>query len=305
MMDMTQVRAASAVRDARQEDIDRLCPGVNLSTAEFVLAAGSDGTLALAPEPFDSDALALSVGRIVHASASSVERYVTLFAEAARRARHAGYRQVLRRAPMADLREVWALERTGFELMDVGVTFARALTEVIDPPRWEDLQVRASTDDDIREIVDLMVRQPWGTRYEADPAYEASRVSELRSRWLWNSHRGRADVVFIGVLEGRPAGYVTCRLDHHTGVGDIELVGTVPAFRRRHVASRVIAHAISWFSSRSAFVTVRTQATNYAAAKVYERAGFTLHSSDLTFRLTVDPDRASRPSPGDACRRWN
>jgi hypothetical protein len=45
---------------------------------------------------------------------------------------------------------------------------------------------------------------------------------------------------------------------------------------------------MAWFLSKAELVTVRTQATNYAAANLYERAGFTLRSSDLTFRLSLD-----------------
>ena len=34
-------------------------------------------------------------------------------------------------------------------------------------------------------------------------------------------------------------------------------------------------------------MTVRTQATNFTAAGVYERAGMTLRQSDMTFRLAL------------------
>jgi ribosomal protein S18 acetylase RimI-like enzyme len=249
--------------------------------------AGDEAALAFAPEPFDSDALGISIGRIVHASAPSTGVYQRMFETAARRASRLEFAQVLRRTSLQNLQEIWALERSGFALMDVGVTFAQRIDAAIEPVTDHDLTIRASTDDDIREIAELMVKQPWGSRYESDPAYDPARVRELRRRWLWNSHRGRADVVMVGALDGRPAGYVTCRLDRHAAEGEIELVGTLPGFRGRHVAARLIAHAISWFSTRTALVTVRTQATNIAASRLYESAGFTLHSSDLTFRLAV------------------
>jgi ribosomal protein S18 acetylase RimI-like enzyme len=247
----------------------------------------SDAAVVFAPEPFDSTILGLRIGRILSASAPSTDSYRQVFAELTGRATEDGYDQVLRRTALENLNEIWALERGGFELMDVGVTFGQRLTAPIDPPTYDDLAIRPSADEDIDRIVGLMVREPWGSRYESDPAYEAARVRELRSRWLWNSHRGRADVVLVGVLDGLPAGYVTCRLDREVEQGEIELVGTLPGFRGRGVASRVLTHAVAWFSRRAAFVTVRTQATNVAAARLYEGAGFTLHSSDVTFRLAV------------------
>ena len=285
--DLSPAPAPGDIRDATAAEIATRFPAVHAASVGFALVAGPDAALAFAPEPFDSDALGLTIGRIVHASAPSTTAYQQLFAETTRRAAQQGYEQVLRRTSLQNLQEIWALEHSGFALMDVGVTFSLRLKTGIDPVGHDDLTIRASTDDDIREIAELMVREPWGSRYESDPAYDPSRVRDLRSRWLWNSHRGRADVVVVGVLDGRAAGYVTCRLDRRAGEGEIELVGTLPGFRGRHVASRLIAHAISWFSTRAAVVTVRTQATNVAAARLYESAGFTLHSSDLTFRLAV------------------
>jgi ribosomal protein S18 acetylase RimI-like enzyme len=290
MVQVTDLSSGSArrdIRDATASEIAKRFPGVHAASVGFALVAGADAALACAPEPFDSEALALSIARIVHASAPSTAVYQQLFAEAGRRAADQRHDQVLRRTSLQNLQEIWALEHSGFALMDVGVTFALRLDDEIEPVSYEDLLIRASTDDDIREIADLMVREPWGSRYESDPAYEPSRVRELRSRWLWNSHRGRADLVVVGLLEGRPAGYVTCRLDRHADEGEIELVGTLPGFRGRHVASRLIGYSIAWFSTRTRLVTVRTQATNVAAARLYESAGFTLHSSDLTFRLAV------------------
>lgn len=249
---------------------------------------GQELGLAIAFEPFDSEVLRLRIARITSAVAGSAAEYEALFRDAAERLRRDGHDQVLRRAALTQLPEIWGLERAGFELMDVGVTFARALRGAIAPPEPEgDFVVRASTRADLEQIAGTMVHLPWASRYEADSAYDPADVRELRRRWLWNSHNGRADAMLVGILEGRPAGYVTCRFDRQTGHGEIELVGTLPEFRGRHVASRIIAHAVAWFSTRATLVTVRTQATNYAAAALYERTGFTLQASDSTFRLNL------------------
>lgn len=291
MITVTSARSgpAAAVRDVPPDERDARFPGLTSSAIAHGLALddGSGASLAFGPERFDSTILGLRIGRILQASAPSPDRHRALLAALAARATADGYEQVLRRTGLENLGEVWALEGAGFELMDVGVTFGRALREPIAPAVHDDLTVRPSTDVDIAQIVTAMVCQPWGSRYESDPAYSVERVQDLRTRWLWNSHRGRADVVLVGVLDGTPAGYVTCRLDRETGHGEVELVGTLPGFRGRRVAARVLAHAVSWFSTRTTFVTVRTQATNIAAANLYESGGFTLRSSDMTFRLTL------------------
>src|SRR4051812_9436370 len=165
------------------------------------------GALTVASDHFDSQALGIRIVRIVSLSAREPEEYRSLLAELKQRMRAEAYQQVLRRTELGHFAEIWALERTGFELMDVGVTFARSMPGAIQPPFADELVVRPSTDRDIEQIAEGMVRTPWGSRYESDPAYDPARVAELRRRWLWNSHRGRADVVFVGVLDGEPAGY--------------------------------------------------------------------------------------------------
>jgi len=278
-------------REATPQELAALLPDAH---PERVLAAlaledGSGGVV-LGREPFDSEIFARSIAKVLVGKAPSTLAHRVLYAALSARAATCGVAQVLRRVAVADLPEIWALEATGFELMDVGVTFARKLGGRIETPTWNDLTVRIGTDEDMAAIVPAMIERPWGSRYEADPGYTPQQVRELRSQWLWNCHRGRADAVFVGVLAGEPAGYVTCLLHAATGVGEIDLVGTLPAFRGRGVASRILEHAVAWLSTRCRLATVRTQATNFAAAGLYEKAGFTLNASDMTFRLNVGPE---------------
>jgi ribosomal protein S18 acetylase RimI-like enzyme len=285
---------STKIRDVRRQEIAALFPDVDPARLAFTLTAGGDhAAVAFAREAFDSELFGLEIGRIPVVRAASSAEYRTLFGAVMSRARLAGYDQVLRRTAVTNLAEIWALEAAGFELMDVGVTFAqRVAPGAREPAQHDDLHVALSTDADIEAIAREMVLEPWASRYEADPAYAPDRVRELRSRWLTNLHRGRAQAFFVGTMEGQPAGYVTCNVDGRTGIGDIELVGTMPAFRGRRVASRVMDYALWWFGSRTHLVTVRTQATNIGAATLYERAGFTLHSSDLTFRAAVRPQHS-------------
>lgn len=249
---------------------------------------GGEGQIVLKQDVFDSEVFERKIGRITEARASSTADHILLLRSLAEEAEAKGFSQLLRRTGGAERAEAWALERSGFELMDIGVTFGRRIGGIISPPVRDEIIVRGATEADIAAIVNGMMYLPWGSRYESDPTYTPEQVQDLRTRWLWNSYRGRAAAVLVGKIEGQAAGFVTCVLDEAAGTGDIDLVGTLPSFRGRGVASHLVAHALTWFSSRCRFVTVRTQATNIAAAGVYERAGFTLHSSDITFRLNLD-----------------
>jgi ribosomal protein S18 acetylase RimI-like enzyme len=169
--------------------------------------------------------------------------------------------------------------------MDIGLTFSRTFAGPHEPAANPEVEVDFATERDVDSLLETVLDAPWGSRYEADPAYAPGAVRELRARWLRNSLAGRADAFLIGFVDGVPAGYVTCRI--HGDVGEIDLVGTAPAYRRRRVAATVVDHALGWFSTRVADVTVRTQATNFAAAQLYERSGLRLLQSDLTYRLAL------------------
>lgn len=240
-------------------------------------------------EPFDSDLLGMAIGRVQAVTGDDGGLDATALGAVARAAADDGYDQLLRRVPATASREIWALEATGFLLMDVGLTFARRLRGPREAATDAPVDVRTATAADIERLLDTMLDVPWGSRYEADPAYDRDAVRALQARWLRNSLDARADHVLIGHVEGEPAGYVTCRLveEHGESIGEIDLVGTAPAYRGRGVAAAIVDRSLDWFARRVELVTVRTQATNAVAAGVYERAGMTLRHADMSFRLAV------------------
>lgn len=247
----------------------------------------SDGSALVRLDSFDSDAFGRRIARIVDLSARQPAGYGRLLIEVNSRAREAGFSQLLRRTPIGSMDEVWALERGGFQLLDVGVTFSRRPEHQIET-RPEPPHICVADREDMEEIVSTMAPLPWGSRYEADPEYHPTQIQALRAQWLWNSFDGRADRVFVAKVDGVVVGYATCVLDTETRAGDIELVGTFPQYRGRGIATHLVGHIVSWLSARVVSVTVRTQASNVIACGVYERAGFVLASCDLTFRKKLD-----------------
>jgi ribosomal protein S18 acetylase RimI-like enzyme len=278
------------VRLVSHRALASMFPAIDPSRIDFGVSS-AEGRVALGRDVFDSECLRLAIGRIHEADAPSKEEFRELFASVLTLASSAGYDQVVRRTSTTALQEIWALEATGFELMDIGVTFGRRLSRERDvAPETPGLQVAPATERDVSAIIEAVGREPWGTRYESDPAYNTDGVSRVRAAWLANSHAGRVDAFLVARVDGQPAGYVTC-LARDGGTGQIELVGTLPAFRRRDIASGLLQHSLAWFAARTSMVTVRTQITNVAAARLYERAGFTVHASDMTYRAALFRNR--------------
>jgi ribosomal protein S18 acetylase RimI-like enzyme len=73
------------------------------------------------------------------------------------------------------------------------------------------------------------------------------------------------------------------------GSGRIPLVATATEFQRRGIARDLVAAALAWFADAGCSVAyVKTQAANYPAVALYERAGFTISQSELTFTTTLN-----------------
>ena len=245
------------------------------------------GAIAAGPDTFDSEMLQMRIARVHAAQAASRSEFCALYRGLAMQLRHDGFEQVLRRVPARDFSEIWALEQTGFNLLDIGVTFARRLEGPLVASEYDDLTVRSATAEDVERFASTMCCECWKSRYDAAPAYRPENVSKLRAQWLRNSLQGRAAVFLVGDVESQPAGYVVGLLDRAEGIGEVDLVATLPEFRGRRVAARILDHVVAWFSQKARLLTVRTQATNIAATNLYEKAGFLLYESDLTYRQNL------------------
>ena len=280
--------AGSEIRDARRQEIAALFPELDPARLAFAVTAGDDhGAMAFAREPFDSELFGLEIGRITGARASSTAQYRRLFEAVLSRARIAGYDQVLRRTAVSNLAEIWALE-------------ARRLR--VDGRRRDVRAARRARSASRRRLQRSARGALDRRRYRGDRARHGARAvgQPLRGRPRLRARpRARAQIAMAdqhpsrarpGVLrrdDGRPAGRLrdVQRRRPRAGIGEIELVGTMPAFRGRRVASRVLAHALCVVRhAHHTWSPCARRPPTSARPTLYERAGFTLRSSDLTFR---------------------
>jgi ribosomal protein S18 acetylase RimI-like enzyme len=85
-------------------------------------------------------------------------------------------------------------------------------------------------------------------------------------------------------------GFITCKVEGSNGGlsrGVIDLVGVGTGLEGRGVGACLVGEALKWFSSRTKTVQVGTQAANIGAARLYEKMGFRMVSSEATLHLWV------------------
>jgi dTDP-4-amino-4,6-dideoxy-D-galactose acyltransferase len=202
-----------------------------------------------------------------------------------------GYRHLSLRVPAEDIPAIWAAERAGLRLMDVGVDLSIKLDRIRVPAAGSH-PVRIGVPADASAMQAMTVGAFGLTRFAIDPFFSEAQVDNFYKTWAANLFGGMADVVLVVEIEARPAGFIGCKLAADgTREGRISLIATAAEFQRRGVARELIASALAWFTDAGCRVaSVKTQAANYPAVALYERAGFTVSRSELTFTTTLNQE---------------
>jgi len=175
-------------------------------------------------------------------------------------------------------------EDIAFRLVDVRLTFewlgqpiSRALPSLI---------VRPARADDLVELENIASKVHRDSRFFFDPRFSNCAESLYRT-WIARCMEGYADVVFVGELDGRPVGYISCyREDADGGIG---LFGVDPSVQGLGIGSVLVDHALNWHSKNGVQqVLVVTQGRNLASQRFYQRRGFVTRSVQLWFHKWFD-----------------
>jgi ribosomal protein S18 acetylase RimI-like enzyme len=205
--------------------------------------------------------------------------YASLLGELSVAASAAGYAHLTYRPPGEDWQAVHGAERAGFLLIDVGVDFCQRLTET--PPPIA-AAIRRSRDEDLAALRDLAATAFVHSRFAVDPYFSEQQVQDFHRQWVTNLHNGLAQRVLVSELDGTISGFASCALSGEQG--RIPLIAVNSAFRSRGLGKELVQAALRWlYEADAKEVRVKTQAANTRATSLYERCGFALERSELTF----------------------
>jgi len=114
------------------------------------------------------------------------------------------------------------------------------------------------------------------TRFFKDGSFARSRAEDLYATWICRDLD--AHVVLVWAAPGEPhgiGGYVSCAAGADAATGRISLLAVDPWLRGRGIGRSLVTAAVAHVARLGAdTVAVATQATNVAALRLYERAGF-------------------------------
>jgi ribosomal protein S18 acetylase RimI-like enzyme len=126
-------------------------------------------------------------------------------------------------------------------------------------------------------------------RFHRDILFPKEKSDALWNNSLENSCIQYADQVVLIFEKALPVAFVSIRRNLETialwnqSVDLFFLVGVSPKHRNKHLGTWVLQNAMEWSLEHTNYIETETQSCNYAALALYQRNGFKICNSRLTF----------------------
>jgi ribosomal protein S18 acetylase RimI-like enzyme len=234
--------------------------------------------------PWDSAFFGVRIGRVLLKSPTADE-----LSEAVHQADRDGIVCLYWLVDCADSFPSWAAANCGFRLVDIRVTFERALSVPAggDPPGFS---VRHYMPEDLPALVALARQSHRDSRFFRDGNFGAERCEALYEEWIRKSCQSGSGAVLVAVQDERPAGYCTCSVSQD-GAGNIGLIAVDPRWRRAGLGTALVEGALGCFRAEGMrAATVVTQGRNTASQRLYQRCGFVTQSIQLWYHRWTSAD---------------
>jgi ribosomal protein S18 acetylase RimI-like enzyme len=121
-----------------------------------------------------------------------------------------------------------------------------------------------------------------------------SLVDEYYANWANNCCSGRSDAVLVFEEESLARGFIACNLcKNDDASGRIDLIAVSKEITGKGVGTSLVLSALSWFRNKNVDrVLVKTEAMNYAAIRMYNKAGFVVSNFIFNLHYIVKGNRS-------------
>ncbi len=222
---------------------------------------------------WDSDHFGILAGRL---NLQGGETLATIQSEL----RSGKFEFVIARVATEDIMGGSLLERSGFSLADVRLRLDIDLSNFARPAPMSNLSITGYDRRYRAKLREIARRSFWSGHFHDDPKFEKTKVSEMYALWV---DKCVSENYFIKVAqeEGRVAGFLAAK--EREGRFSIDLVAVDRTFRGKGVGHDLLAVSLGEARSRFNQADVGVHLTNVPAVRLYEKIGFRLSASELTY----------------------
>ncbi|TDH28047.1 GNAT family N-acetyltransferase [Segetibacter sp. 3557_3] len=173
---------------------------------------------------------------------------------------------------------------TGFEMIlaDQKVTYHKQVVGTTEAnPHITDYTQNYAND----KLQMLALESGFYSRFNVDPHFNRQQFEGLYTSWLDASIKKQiADAVLVYTLGTAILAFIT--LSKKNNLGKIGLLAVDPGYRNKGIGKRLLNAAENWFIKQGlSQAEVVTQLANKPACKLYESAGFRLHSVEHVYHV--------------------
>jgi ribosomal protein S18 acetylase RimI-like enzyme len=201
---------------------------------------------------------------------------------------------IITRVNLENPEDIKAYEQNHFHLADILVTFSTKKNSLqpLGNLLSETITVRPYRAGDEKELMKIASSAFSHDHFHRDSRFPRIKSDELFAKWAYNSCHGLADLVLVATgKEAKPYGFITCKIEqlqNDLKYGVIDLFAVSPSQQGKQIGTRLAKAALNWFSQRVDSVFVGTQADNVASIRTYEKVGFNMLHTQLTFHKWLD-----------------
>jgi ribosomal protein S18 acetylase RimI-like enzyme len=249
-------------------------------------AGGIVGAVVWSRQAFESEQLGREVGRVERIegwNSDDRDTFGALAAGAVRAMAAAGIEIASCRLPETSRREIHALESAGFRVVECLLTLGQALPESLPAP----VRVGPMRAGEEEACAALAGRVFQYDRFHWDPRIDDSAADRLKRAWILNSARGRADTMLVARDGGEVVGFNACIRSGDTAA--IDLIGVAPEARGGGLGKALVEASLAHYAGAAREMIVGTQSKNIASLAMYQRTGFRIRDSHLTFHAHLEP----------------
>lgn len=197
------------------------------------------------------------------------------------------------KVPVERLDLLHALNKSGFKIVDVNVTFECM-------PRKTDIDVSSRTNvhiarqEDRDKTLDIAETCFSYSRFHLDPLISTDLANLIKREWVANYFKGeRGEQILIAEQNTKPIGFlaITKVISGNKSIRVIDLIGIQSDYRRKGAGRQLIGFFINDSVGKFDLLRVGTQVANVPSMNFYQRCGFQIHESAYVLHAHVHDGR--------------
>lgn len=184
-----------------------------------------------------------------------------------------------------DRESVLLTEKHGFNFADIRLTFERFIYEESEVPKLpSEFSFDIAKEKDTDRLMEIAGGLYLHSRYYFDKNFPRDKVCQFYVDWVRKAVLGAFDDCAMILRHGdAPVAFFTIKYESNYSAR-IRLVGIDPHYRAKGLAQMHLSHCLRELAANGVkYVQVTTQGRNYAAQRLYQKAGFVTKKTELWY----------------------